>query len=94
MLLFFFAVLAVGALDSAALGPGRQSVPIFNHFMILKVELQLPSRPQRANQADLCNEVNERHGSQLLDVLLVEAGQVVELGLLLGVAAGVECAIL
>jgi hypothetical protein len=34
------------ALDSAALALGRQSGCIFNHFMCLKAELRLPSRPR------------------------------------------------
>ena len=36
-----FALLVVGTLDSAVLAPGRQSVPILNPFMCLKVELEL-----------------------------------------------------
>jgi hypothetical protein len=46
MFFICFELLAVGALDSAALVPGRQSIPILNHFMCLKVELRLPGRPR------------------------------------------------
>lgn len=42
--IYFLPLLTVGALDSAALAPGRQSLSLFNHFICLKVELRLTSR--------------------------------------------------
>ena len=45
-------------------------------------------------EAHLGDEVDERLSSQLVDALLVQTGQVVELGLPLCLAAGVERAIL
>jgi hypothetical protein len=45
--------LAIDALDTAALAPGRKSVLICNHFMCLKIELPYLRGPESKSSAPI-----------------------------------------